>query len=419
MNRLFLFLILSFAVLLFDLYAYQGLKVVINGFPGITQRIIKVIFWGLTVITLLSFILYEPLSSHDKGRKVLMIIATIGVANILGKLLFAIWLLIDDAFRGIQWVWKKLNPPIKDTNSGISRNEFLAGIGAISATIPVLTMTWGVVSGAHDYTIRRRKLNIANLPANFEGYKILQISDIHCGSFWNRTAVKRGVEMFNAEAADAVFFTGDIVNNKASELEDWTDVFSKIKSKDGVFSVLGNHDYGDYVKWDSKDEKANNLKKLIDLQIEMGFKVLLNDSEKIYIDKSSIDLIGVENWGGGFKQNGDLDLALQKTNSDSFKILMSHDPTHWEEKVISHKEHIDLTLAGHTHGMQFGIEIPGFIKWSPIKYRYKYWAGIYKELEQIINVNRGFGFLAYPGRVGIYPEITLITLKDKESLKSV
>ena len=252
----------------------------------------------------------------------------------------------------------------------------------------------------------------------FNGFKIVHISDFHSGSFDNKQKLKYGIDLINKQKPDIILFTGDLVNNTADEILPWKDLLSSLEAPFGKYSVLGNHDYGDYVQWDSKDEKANNLKKLIDLQEEMGFKVLLNNSEKIHIDKSSIDLIGVENWGGGFKQNGDLDLALQKTNSDSFKILMSHDPTHWEEKVISHKEHIDLTL-GHTHGMQFGIEIPGIIKWSPAKYRYKHWAGIYQELGQIINVNRGFGFLAYPGRVGIYPEITLITLQNKESLKSV
>ena len=290
------------------------------------------------------------------------------------------------------------------------RNESLNDLGIVSINLESLR---------YNYKVIKHQLSFQRLPKEFNGFKIVHISDFHSGSFDNKQKLKYGIDLINKQKPDLILFTGDFVNNIADELLPWKDLLSSLVAPFGKYSVLGNHDYGDYVSWDSKDKKANNLKKLIDLQDEMGFKVLLNDSEKIYIDKSNIDLIGVENWGGGFKQNGDLDLALQKTNSDSFKILMSHDPTHWEEKVISHKEHIDLTLAGHTHGMQFGIEIPGFIKWSPIKYRYKYWAGIYKELEQIINVNRGFGFLAYPGRVGIYPEITLITLKDKDSLKSV
>ncbi|NQV51538.1 MAG: metallophosphoesterase [Flavobacteriales bacterium] len=412
MNRLLLFLILSGAVLLFDLYAYQGLKVVINGFPGMTQRIIKVIFWGLTVITLLSFILYEPLSSHEKGRKVLMLIATIGVANILGKLLFVVWLLIDDAFRGMQWVWQKLNPPVKDTEGGISRNEFLAGIGAISATLPILTMTWGVVSGAHDYTVRKRRLNIANLPANFEGYKILQISDIHCGSFWNRSAVQRGVEMINAQAADAVFFTGDMVNNKASELEEWTDVFGKIQSKDGIFSVLGNHDYGDYVAWETPEAKQENLNQLVRLQRdELGWDLLINEHRMLERGGERISVIGIENWGakGRFPKYGDLKKASDGISNDTVQLLLSHDPSHWKEQVIPEYPHIDAMFAGHTHGMQFGIEV-GSLKWSPVRYFYPEWADLYKQGGQQLYVNRGFGYIGYPGRFGILPEITVFTL---------
>ena len=252
MNRLLLFAILSGAVLLFDVYAYQGLKVAINSFPGAVQRILKVIFWGLTVMTLLSFVLYEPLSSSEKGRKVLMIIATIGVTNILGKFFFVLFLLLDDGIRLIKVIWRKFNPTLSESDQGVSRNEFLASIGAVSAALPILTMGWGVLSGAHDYTVRNKKLKLKNLPESFEGYRILQISDIHMGSFWNRAAVMKGIEMINQQNADAVFFTGDLVNNKATELDGWTEVFSKIQSKDGVFSVLGNHDYGDYVPWENE-----------------------------------------------------------------------------------------------------------------------------------------------------------------------
>jgi predicted MPP superfamily phosphohydrolase len=206
-----------------------------------------------------------------------------------------------------------------------------------------------------------------------------------------------------------------MVNNKADEISPGKELITSLKAPFGKYAVLGNHDYGDYVQWNSEEEKTENLKKLISLENEMGFKVLNNTSEKIVIENQSIDIIGVENWGNGFKKKGDLNLALKNTKEEDFKILMSHDPTHWKEKVLTHQQTIDLTLSGHTHGMQFGIEIPGVIKWSPAKYRYKHWAGIYQDLNQLINVNRGFGFLAYPGRVGIYPEISLITLQNKKS----
>ena len=353
----------------------------------------------------------SPVFSYSFGLFIVSIIFQISLIFVL---------FIEDFIRIPIWLFHFFSKGMnKSFNYMPERRLFISQLSILIASIPASALFIGMLRGKYNYKVIKHQLSFQRLPKEFNGFKIVHISDFHSGSFDNKQKLKYGIDLINKQKPDIILFTGDFVNNVADELLPWKDLLSSLEAPFGKYSVLGNHDYGDYVRWNSKDEKANNLKKLIDLQVEMGFKVLLNDSEKIHINNSSIDLIGVENWGGGFKQNGDLDLALQKTNSDSFKILMSHDPTHWEEKVIPHKEHIDLTLAGHTHGMQFGIEIPGFIKWSPIKYRYKYWAGIYKELEQIINVNRGFGFLAYPGRVGIYPEITLITLKDKESLKSV
>jgi len=412
MNRLLLFAILSGAVLLFDVYAYQGLKIAINNFPSLGQKIIKGLFWGLTVMTLLSFILYEPLSATDKGRKVLMIIATIGVANILGKFFYSIFLLLDDAILLIKFLWQKLNPEFSETNQGVSRNEFLANIGAVSAALPLLTMGWGVVSGAHDYTVRKRKLKLKNLPASFEGYKIVQLSDIHVGSFWNKSAVVKGVDLINAQNADAVFFTGDLVNNKASELDGWTEVFSTISSKDGVFSVLGNHDYGDYVPWNSVDEKRQNLTTLIHRQKnELGWELLINENRKIKRGNDSLCIVGIENWGakGRFPKYGDMEKALIGAENESVKLLLSHDPSHWKEEVLPKYKDIDVMFSGHTHGMQFGIEV-GSVKWSPVKYFYPEWADLYQSEGQQLYVNRGFGYIGYPGRFGILPEITVFTL---------
>ncbi len=412
MNRLLLFVILSGVVLLFDIYAYQGLKVAINGFPGIVQKILKVTFWGLTGLTLLSFILYEPLSSSEKGRKVLMIIATIGVANILGKFLFALILILDDIIRLGKYSWRKLNPSLAETEQGVSRNEFLASIGAVSAAIPLLTMGWGVLSGAHDYTVRKRKLKIKNLPSSFEGYKILQISDIHMGSFWSKPAVIKGVELINQQNADAVFFTGDLVNNKANELDGWTDVFSKIQSKDGIFSVLGNHDYGDYVPWENEQQKVDNLNTLVQRQrTELGWDLLINESRRIIRGADSLCVIGIENWGakGRFPKYGDMSKAMEGTEGESVKLLLSHDPSHWKEEIVKKYQDIDVMFSGHTHGMQFGIEV-GSVKWSPVKYFYPEWADLYKDGEQQLYVNRGFGYIGYPGRFGILPEISVFTL---------
>jgi predicted MPP superfamily phosphohydrolase len=255
-------------------------------------------------------------------------------------------------------------------------------------------------------------LHFEDLPDAFDGYKLTQISDVHSGSFDNIDKVEYAIDLINEQQSDIILFTGDMVNNKAIEMEPYRDIFKKLKAKDGLYSVLGNHDYGDYVKWDSEEEKKQNLKDLKAIQKDIGFDLLLNENRFIDKDGQRIALVGVENWGkGGFKKAGDLKKASNLIDKDDFKILMSHDPSHWDAKVVNDDYHYHLTLSGHTHGMQFGIEIPGWFKWSPVKWRYKRWAGIYKELDQYINVNRGFGYLAFPGRVGIWPEITVIELK--------
>jgi predicted MPP superfamily phosphohydrolase len=266
--------------------------------------------------------------------------------------------------------------------------------------------------GKYNFRVLRYTLEFDDLPKAFDGYRITQISDIHSGSFDNKNKIEYAIDLINKEASDAILFTGDMVNNLASEMIPWKDTFSRLEAKDGIYSVLGNHDYGDYVRWESEADKEKNLNQLKEIQAEMGFDLLLNESRFIEKDGQRIALVGVENWGaGGFKKAGDLTKASENLHKDDFKILMSHDPSHWEHVVINHDYHYHLTLSGHTHGMQFGIEIPGWIKWSPVKWRYKHWAGIYEELGQYINVNRGFGFLAYPGRVGIWPEISVIELK--------
>jgi predicted MPP superfamily phosphohydrolase len=257
-------------------------------------------------------------------------------------------------------------------------------------------------------------LEFGDLPGAFDGYQITQISDIHSGSFDNRKKIEYAVNLINQQKSDVIFFTGDMVNNKAEEMKPWAELFATLEAPDGKFSILGNHDYGDYVTWDSKEAKLNNLEELKQLQTEIGFDLLLNESRYLTRGNEKLALIGVENWGrGGFKKAGDLNKASASIDPGDFKILLSHDPSHWEDVVINDDKHYHLTLSGHTHGMQFGIEIPGWVKWSPVKWRYKYWAGVYEELGQLINVNRGFGFLGYPGRVGIWPEITVITLKRK------
>ena len=329
-------------------------------------------------------------------------------------------LVFEDIIRLPVWLYRIFNNGTSSSLSEIpQRRLFISQLSILLASIPASALFFGMLRGKYNYKVIKHQLSFNRLPKDFNGFKIVHISDFHCGSFDNKEKLTYGIDLINKQKPDIILFTGDMVNNIADEILPWKSLISSLNAPYGKYAVLGNHDYGDYNSWNSDDEKIENFKKLITLQNEMGFKLLNNTSEIININQSTIDLIGVENWGSGFKQKGNLDLALANTKANDFKILMSHDPTHWKEKVLTHKQHIDLTLSGHTHGMQFGIEIPGIIKWSPAKYRYKHWAGIYQEFNQIINVNRGFGFLAYPGRVGIYPEITLITLQTKESSQSV
>ncbi|WP_299272633.1 metallophosphoesterase [uncultured Psychroserpens sp.] len=319
-------------------------------------------------------------------------------------------LLGEDIVRVALGLYDKL--VTKDSFYLPSRRKFISQIALGLAAIPFSSLLYGMYKGKYRFRVLNYTLHFEDLPEAFDGYRITQISDIHSGSFDNHEKIEYGVNLINEQESDVIMFTGDMVNNKASEMEPWKNVFGTLKAKDGVFSVLGNHDYGDYVRWPSEADKVKNLNDLKTIQREMGYDLLLNESRFLERDGQRIAIVGVENWGkGGFKKAGDLKKASQNVAADDFKILMSHDPSHWEEEVIKDDYHYHLTLSGHTHGMQFGIEIPGWIKWSPVKWRYKYWAGIYEELGQYINVNRGFGYLGYPGRVGIWPEVTVITLK--------
>ena len=319
-------------------------------------------------------------------------------------------LIVEDFFRLISFISSSVN---KSENIIPNRRKFVSQIALISGAIPFVGLIFGMIYGKYNYRVFKYEMDFDDLPKSFDGFKITHISDIHSGSLDNIEKVKYGIDLINQQKSDVILFTGDLVNNKSNELEKWKDIFKLMEAPLGKFSILGNHDYGDYYDWKSKDEKINDFKKFMDYQENMGFKLLMNES--IYLEKNEekIAILGSENWGRGFKKEGDLDKMISKINKDDFKILMTHDPSHWEEKVLKHKSRFQLTLSGHTHGMQFGIEIPGLIKWSPVKWRYKQWAGIYKKDKKILNVNRGFGYLAYPGRLGIYPEISVITLRRR------
>jgi len=317
----------------------------------------------------------------------------------------------EDIIRGIFSIYDKLVTS-KDSFHVPSRRKFISQIALGLAAIPFTSLLYGMYRGKYNYRVLNYTLYFEDLPSAFDGYRLTQISDIHSGSFDNAEKVNYAIDLVNAQESDVILFTGDMVNNKAEELLAWKKDFARLSAKDGVFSVLGNHDYGDYVSWNSKADKEANLEQLKTLQKEIGFQLLLNESRFIERENQRLALIGVENWGkGGFKKAGDLSKAVAAVDAQDFKILMSHDPSHWEAQVIPDRHHYHLTLSGHTHGMQFGIEIPGLVKWSPVKWRYKQWAGIYEQFGQYLNVNRGFGYIGYPGRVGIWPEITVIELK--------
>jgi uncharacterized protein len=412
---------ISFFVLI-DLYVFKGIKLLTSTIPKqILKTSIHFTYWSITLITVGSILYftanYEKIALTRSYGPLQTIFGLI-ILFLVPKLIFAFFHLLDDIGVFTMSIFQRLSPP-KEIESisesvKISRGAFLTKVGLFLATIPFLGILYGMIRGRYDFRVINQEIAFENLPDAFDGFTIAHISDIHIGSFDHYyEPVQRGINMVNDLGADAIFFTGDLVNNYSEELNGWENILSQLKAKHGVFSVLGNHDYGDYVSWKSNEEKRMNLETLKFKQKNLGFQLLINQNVEIKKGDSSIALIGVENWGtGGFAQYGRLDKAMENVNPSGFKILLSHDPSHWDAEVLP-KTNIDLTLSGHTHGMQFGIEIPGF-KWSPIQFRYPRWAGLYNKEKQFIYVNRGFGYLAFPARVGISPEITLITLRKKQ-----
>jgi len=405
-------IIFSAIYLIMSFYVLQALKTATRS-PWVYY-----VFMTLSLLVLGNFI-YQFSWGEQAGR-VLSRPKSYAVGFLLTVLVFnlitIIFLFSEDIFRFLTALYQKFFGTSKEFSLP-TRRRFLSLFALGIAAIPFGALLYGMYKGKYNFKVLKYTLEFHDLPDAFDGYQITQISDIHSGSFDNRKKIEYGVDLINQQASDIIFFTGDMVNNRAEEMKPWAALFSKLDAKDGKFSILGNHDYGDYVTWETEKAKRNNLEDLKNLQKEMGFDLLLNESRYLTRNGDKLALIGVENWGrGGFKKAGDLKKAVADISKDDFKILLSHDPSHWEDQVIQDDYHYQLTLSGHTHGMQFGIEIPGWVKWSPVKWRYKYWAGIYEEMGQFINVNRGFGFIGYPGRVGIWPEITVITLKKKRPL---
>tara|TARA_B110000046_G_scaffold31498_1_gene33471 strand:- start:14831 stop:16078 length:1248 start_codon:yes stop_codon:yes gene_type:complete len=413
MNRVLFVAVFSVVFVLIDYYAFQAVKTLTANQSEGFQKGIKSIYFLITLLVIIAIIIYNFGNPDGIVRHARTVLMSFVFINILAKLFLGIFVFIDDIQRLIRWIIMKLsNPDTETSKEGISRSKFLATAGLIVAAAPVVSLSWGIISGAHDYRVRRIKLPVKNLPKGLEGLRIGQLSDIHSGSFWNKTAVKGGVQMIADERVDLAFFTGDLVNNKATEMQEWGSVFAKVNAPLGVYSVFGNHDYGDYVQWHSQAQKQRNLNDLATIHKNMGWNLLMNEHKSILVDGEILNVIGVENWGAKarFPKYGKLDVAMQNLPDSSVNFLLSHDPSHWQAEVLAKFKSIDLTLSGHTHGMQFGIDIPG-LKWSPVQYVYDEWAGLYQSEGQYLYVNRGFGYIGYPGRVGILPEISVITLE--------
>jgi predicted MPP superfamily phosphohydrolase len=413
-NTPFWWILIGLMVLL-DFYVFQAVKVIAHSATGRTRTIIFATYWTISVVAILVLLILPYLQFQHQSKFFRSTIFAVIIGLFFAKLIGAIFFLIDDLRRLIQWVAGKLffsNTDGAELQKGdkISRSVFLSWAGMIAGGGLFGSLLYGF-GNKYRYHIKRIPLAFDNLPVSFKGLKIVQISDIHSGSFTDKKAVMHGVNMIMNEKPDLILFTGDLVNNTSEEMNDYMDVFSKLNAPMGVYSTLGNHDYGDYTHWNSREEKVANLERLKHIHSELGWRLLMNEHVALEKGEDKIALIGVENWSAkaSFKKYGDLKKAYDGSAPYPFKILMSHDPSHWDAEVRRSYGDIDLMLSGHTHGMQFGIEIPGF-KWSPVQYIYKQWAGLYQEGAQKLYVNRGYGFIGYPGRVGILPEITVFEL---------
>lgn len=410
-SRLTLVIIIAILIVL-DIYVFQAVKAAFNIRSVRWRYLVWGIYWLIAVASWVLVYFLPALFTSEMGKTKYVIVAVM-LGLFIGKLLVACFLLIDDIRRGGTWLYtlfqkKDVSPAA--AGQGLTRSQFLSRIGLLAGGSFLGVMIYGF-SNKYDYRVRRVKMRFPNLPSAFHGLKVVQLSDIHSGSFDRPEKVSRGIDMALAQNPDIIFFTGDLVNNRSEEMEDYAEMFSRLKAPMGVYSILGNHDYGDYTDWPSEEAKAENLRFLKDIQAAMGWKMLNNAHVVLEKAGQKIGLIGVENWSAKarFPKYGDMAKATAGMPVLPFNMLLSHDPSHWDAQVRPEYPAVDLMFSGHTHGMQFGVEIPG-VKWSPIQYMYPEWAGLYKKGSQYLYVNRGFGFLGYPGRVGIMPEISVIEL---------
>ncbi|HCZ36720.1 MAG TPA: metallophosphatase [Cytophagales bacterium] len=412
MKRIMALLIAFALLLLIDIYFYQAVLAVTKSWSPLWRQVGRIGFWIPTGLSFAALIWWQVADPYTISANVRNWIITGVFATYFSKLIGIIFLLMDDIQRLVRWVAQLFQRKSEALpGEPITRSQFLTQAAVIASAVPFGAMVYGIVSGAHDYRVRKVTVKLPNLPKSFDGLRIAQLSDIHSGSFFNKSAVKGGVEMVLNEKPDLIFFTGDLVNNESVEVKDYINVFDKLKAPLGVFSVTGNHDYGDYKSWTTKEAKQQNFKDLIEAHRLLGFDLLMNEHRFIEQGGEKLAILGIENWGGGgFAKYGKLDKSYADTNDAAVKLLLSHDPSHWDAQVRPTYKDIDIAFAGHTHGFQFGVELGDF-KWSPSQYAYKQWAGLYTEGNQHLYVNRGFGYLGYPGRIGMPPEITIMELK--------
>ncbi len=407
----FRFLILFIIIAIVELYAFQAIKTV-------TKSKWILISYAIISLAAIVFITYELLKFDRSVGQTKTTLITLGLLLLvlLPKIVLTFVMLLEDVFRFLMGTVTHFMGHNSDSFLP-ERRKFVSQVALGLAAVPFISLIYGMTIGKYNYKVIRQALFFKDLPDAFDGFKITQISDIHSGSFDDENKIRYAIDLINEQESDLLLFTGDIVNAKADEMHPWIEIFNGLKKfEHGKYSVLGNHDYGAYLDWKSEKAKADNFVAIKDLHRQIDFKLMLNENVKIKKGDDEIALIGVENWGKHFGEYGDINKASENLTEADFKILMSHDPSHWEYIVKKHPKNIQLTLSGHTHGMQFGIEIPGYFKWSLAKYLYKQWAGLYEEFGRYVYVNRGFGFHAYPGRVGIMPEITVFELKKGEKV---
>jgi len=397
-------LILIILIFVVEFYTFQAFKTISK------SKAIRFSFLAISIGAYLYFFITLLTYDRSQGQTPQFQMAVgILLTFSIPKLVIILVLFGEDAYRWILKLFSAISS--KETASLVGRRKFISQLALGLAAIPFASFIYGIIQGKYNYKVIKYQLTFDDLPDAFDGYTITQISDIHSGSFTNKKKIQYGVDLINEQKSDLMLFTGDIVNNKADEMDDWIDVFKQLEAKEGKYAILGNHDYGDYMDWKSPQDKIDNFQKVKEIHEKIGFDLLLDEHRYLEKNGEKIALIGVENWGKGFNQAGDLQRASAKIKKEDFKILMSHDPSHWEEKVKNDDFNYHLTLSGHTHGLQMGIEIPGWLRFSPSQFVYKQWAGLYQEFGRYVNVNRGFGYHAFPGRVGIWPEITVIELK--------